>query len=415
MEHFLFHVHFSSAYTHRPANVQFNLILFLDICYFSAASLFSTYINISYSKNQIPAAFTVQLTPPQTKEKVQLNPWAYIINTAGSITVQVRMLHLLNRHQIFLNELLLTCRKGSCGRGSFCSLAIIRRQSVTAVSDRWVGLWVLNWFADTKFHWHSEYRGSLSEQGFGGADRLIKGCGGRSKRQAEARGERDKEGESEGQSERGDWRVCVISLLLSRFWSCRSADDENFGRRHQHKLLRHSEQQGNTDKSGYIPVREKPSSPSRQRLNDAARATSENLQFSWSRSRSKSAVCRVVTVQEGWTNSRADRYNAVKGAWNNLCGCSRDAAHHRSDSEVELLWETISQELFPPHYSLFMSPTERSLFWGWLTLASNCRKAMEYTHTSSTLHLYGSHWVVWSCVLQLSRNFPTFYCPAICL
>lgn len=63
-------------------------------------------------------------------------------------------------------------------------------------------------------------------------------------------------------------------------------------------------------------------------------------QSSWS------GVCRVVTVQKCWTNSPAYSYNAVKGAWNNLCRWSHDTAQHKNDLRAELLRDIVSRNMF---------------------------------------------------------------------
>ncbi len=159
------------------------------------------------------------------------------------------LFYLLDTHQIFHNELLLNSRKDSCCRGSPRSFAIIRRQSVTAVSDRWVGLWVLSWLTDTKFHWQSEWSDLLNEQRHRQCWQADHGAAGRWKRQEET--QRKKQRERARERKKGDWHVCVISLLLACFWSsrCCSADDETSAASSSHVMqdLPSSEHQGSTD------------------------------------------------------------------------------------------------------------------------------------------------------------------------
>lgn len=209
-----------------------------------------------------------------------------------------------------------------------CSPAIIRRHSVTAGSDRWVGLWVLCWCTNTKFHWNLHGTTYSMNKGFSRADKLITGLQGEEK---ERKRQRKKQRERE---EEGDWHVCIISLLLTCFWSscCCSADDETL-----------SASSSQVTQDLWWDSDTKPSTPSHH--NTSILQTSCLVL--------EADVCSVLTVQECWTNSRADRYDTVKGAWNNLCyflDTTHEEIQHRKDLVVEFLWDTISQS--PPYSSL---------------------------------------------------------------
>lgn len=261
------------------------------------------------------------------------------------------LLYLLNTHQIFHNELLLNSWKDSCCRGSpRRPVVIIRRQSVTAASDRWVGLWVLSWLTDTKFHWQSEQNNLLGEQRHRKCWQADHGAAGWRK-------DRKRQREKQRERVKGDWHVCVISLLLISLWSltlllCRwwnfvsilissNAGLAMFGAtgEHWHFWL--------------FPPEESPPLH-HTAVSVILHVTSASLPFGSCEAKTAESLTRaVVTVQECRTKSQADRYDTVNGAWNNLCCCSRDFTHeevkNRNDLEVEFLWDTISQSL--PHSS----------------------------------------------------------------
>lgn len=133
--------------------------------------------------------------------------------------------HLLNTHQIFQNELVEKTAAveedppapllASLTLHLFLprTLAIIRRRSVAAVSDRWVGLWALSRLADTKFHWQSEQNDLLDEQRHRKCWQADHEAAGWRKRREDTPRGRQREGV------KGDWHVCIISLLLSCLWS----------------------------------------------------------------------------------------------------------------------------------------------------------------------------------------------------
>lgn len=141
------------------------------------------------------------------------------MNTYAQIFVP---LYLLDAQKLFHNESLLNRWKDSwCCRESPRSLAFIRRQSVTAVFDRWVGLWALSWLTDTKFHWQPELNDLLNEQRRRKCWQADHGAAERRKRQGKT------EGKQRGRVIEGDWHASTMSLLLTCFWSCCcSTDDE---------------------------------------------------------------------------------------------------------------------------------------------------------------------------------------------